>query len=434
MIFSKSPTICVIGLGYVGLPLAVMFGKSGLKTYGFARTKSRIDELKKNKDSTNEVTRKQLQSTKVEYSNDPEIIKKSNFIIVAVPTPVDSAHVPDLSPVMSASELVGKNLQKNSVVVFESTVYPGVTEDVCVPIIEKHSGLKVGKDWVIGYSPERTNPGDKEHTPDLIVKVTSGMDEKSGKYIDNVYKKVIKAGTFLAKDIRTAEASKVIENTQRDINIAIMNELAIIFDKLHINTSAVLEAAGTKWNFLKFKPGLVGGHCIGVDPYYLVYKAEMEGINPQLISAARRINDGMAPYCATQIVKLLTKTKIKISGSKILIMGGTFKEDVKDSRNSKVAELIGELQEYGIEVFLYEPHLAFEELGNEFHIDKKHYIKDLEKVKLMDGICYAVDHSEFKKYSLSFMKKLCKKKSIFFDIKSKFVDANESILFSYKNL
>jgi len=434
MIFAKKTIVCVVGLGYVGLPLAAMFGKSGLKTYGFARTKTRIEELKKGYDSTNEVGRQQLLSSDVQYSNNPEIISKANFIIVAVPTPVDKAHVPDLTPVISASELVGKHIKKDSVVVFESTVYPGVTEEVCVPIIERESGLKCGEEWVIGYSPERTNPGDKEHTPDKIVKITSGMDRKSGLYIDSVYKKVITAGTFLAKNIKTAEAAKVIENTQRDINIAIINELALIFDKLDINTHDVLEAAETKWNFLKFKPGLVGGHCIGVDPYYLVYKAEMVGINPQLISAARRINDGMASYCASQIVKLLIAAGNKISGSKILMMGGTFKEDVKDSRNSKVAELIRELQDYGIDVYLYEPTLTYNELGGEFNIDKKHFIKDINKLKKMNGICFAVNHRKFSKLNLNSFKKLCTSSAIFYDIKGVYIDTPVQKYFTYKSL
>ncbi len=256
MIYTKKPIICLVGLGYVGLPLAVLFGKTGLKTYGYTRSKKRVEELKKTNDRTKELSKKQLETTKIEYSNDPEIIKKANFIIVAVPTPVDEANNPDLSPVISASELVGRNLQKNSVVVFESTVYPGVTEDICVPIIEKFSNLKCGKDWVVGYSPERTNPGDHTHTPDMIVKVTSGMDEASSEYIDNIYQKIITAGTFKAKNIKVAEASKVIENTQRDINIAVMNELSMIFDRLGINTFDVLEASGTKWTFLHLSPDL----------------------------------------------------------------------------------------------------------------------------------------------------------------------------------
>lgn len=434
MIFAKKPVICVVGLGYVGLPLAVLFGKTKLKTYGFARTKSRIDELKKGHDSTKEVSTEQLLSSNVEYSNSPEIISKANFIIVAVPTPVDKAHVPDLTPVISASELVGKALQKNSVVIFESTVYPGVTEDLCVPVLEKFSGLVCGKDFAVGYSPERTNPGDKEHTPDMIVKVTSGMNRQTGEYIDSIYKKVIKAGTFLAKDIKTAEAAKVIENTQRDINIAIMNELSMIFDKLSIDTSAVLEAAGTKWNFLKFKPGLVGGHCIGVDPYYLVYKAEMEGYHPQLITASRRINDNMSSYSASQIVKLLIKANKQIAGSKILVLGMTFKENVKDMRNSKVAELVRELHEYGIEVFVYDPLIKYDEFEYKDLIDDKHFLKNLNISPTMDGICFAVNHQKFTRLTLRSLKNLCKESAIFFDITGTFTKTSVRNYFTYKSL
>lgn len=434
MNYSKQPVICLIGLGYVGLPLATLFGKTGLKTYGYARTKSRIEELQQGWDRTNEVSKEELKETTIEFSNDPSIISKSNFIIVAVPTPVDEAHQPDLEPVESASKLVGKYLQKDSVVVFESTVYPGVTEEICIPLIEKESGLKCGTDWVIGYSPERVNPGDKDNTLDKIVKITSGMDAESGDYIDSVYKKIITAGTFLAPNIKTAEACKVFENTQRDINIAIMNELSIICEKLGINTFDVLEGAGTKWNFLKFKPGLVGGHCIGVDPYYLVYKSEMEGYTTQLISAARRINDGMATRCANSMVKMLIQQGKQVKGAKLLIMGATFKEDVKDNRNSKVTELITELKDFGVDVYLHDPWLTHDELGHEFDIDEKHYVENIKDFNDIDGICYAVNHAVFQPYTLSSLHKLSSKNPIFFDIKGRFLHDKDTSLFAYKSL
>lgn len=434
MKYQKHPVICIIGLGYVGLPLAVMFGKTELTTYGFARTKSRVDELRGGIDRTNEVSKKELRSSSVLYTNNPEDIKKCDFIIVAVPTPVDESHVPDLSPVLSASELVGKHMKKNTVVVFESTVYPGVTEELCIPLLEKASGLHAGEDFVVGYSPERTNPGDKDHTPDMIVKVTSGMNPEAGEYIDKIYKKVIKAGTYLAKDIKTAEAAKVIENTQRDINIAVINELAMIFDRLGIDTREVLAAAGTKWNFLKFKPGLVGGHCIGVDPYYLVHKAETVGYHPQLITAARRINDDMPAFCATQIVKMLIKNKTQVEGAKVLVLGGTFKENVKDMRNSKVMELIKELKEYGLDVFVYEPLVPYEEIEYKYLLDEETYI-DLSTFKeKVDAICYAVDHNEFKNITLSSLRKLSYGRSVLFDIPGRFYQDNDRELFVYKSL
>jgi UDP-N-acetyl-D-galactosamine dehydrogenase len=434
MKYAKKPTICVVGLGYVGLPLAVLFGKSDLKTYGFDLNKTRIQELKKNYDRTRETSKKELQETKIEFSDDPKIINKADFIIIAVPTPIDAAHQPDLSPVRSASQIVGSHLKKNSVVVFESTVYPGVTEDVCKPLIEKFSGLVCGKDWVIGYSPERTVPGDRAHTTDLIMKITSGMDNKSAKYIDAAYKKIIKAGTYLAKDIKTAEAAKVIENTQRDINIAIVNELSVIFNQLGLNTYDVLEAAGTKWNFLRFKPGLVGGHCIGVDPYYLVYKAEVEGYHPQLISVARRINDNMSAYCAQEIVKLLIKAGKIVNQSKILVMGATFKEDVKDTRNSKITELIKELRDYDIEVYLLDPLLSYEELRKDFLVDKDHFLTDFKNLKNFDGICYAVDHEKFRHIKLSTLLSICKKNPILFDIKGHFRNINTTQKLYYQTL
>lgn len=434
MTFNEKPTICVVGLGYVGLPLAYLFGKTDLKTYGFDVKEPRINELKNGTDSTRELSAEQLKETNIEYTTDPGVIAKSDFVIVAVPTPVDKAHQPDLTPVIKASETVGKNLQKNSVVVFEPTVYPGVTEEICVPIIEKLSGLKCGVDWSVGYSPERVNPGDKEHTTDKILKVVSGLDEATTDYIDKIYRKVITAGTFKAKNIKTAEAAKVIENTQRDINIALINELSQIFCRLNINTFDVLEASGTKWNFLNFKPGLVGGHCIGVDPYYLLQKAEICGYHPQLISVSRRINDDMSHYCADQIIKLLISSGKVINISKILIMGATFKENIKDNRNSKVAELINELKKFQIEVFVYEPNLKYEELGGDFSIDNEHFIEKIDNLNNFDGICYAVDHKDFSNYDLKKLREICNDNAILFDVKGKFAKSPEKNIFNYKSL
>lgn len=433
MIYSKEPIICIVGLGYVGLPLAYLFGKTGLKTYGFDIKKERINNLKNNLDTNCELSKAELETTKVEFTDQPEVINQANFIIVTAPTPIDQAHQPDLSFVIGASEIVGKYLKKDSVVVFESTVYPGVTEEICLPIIEKNSNLKCGLDWTIGYSPERINPGDKQHTAELILKVVSGMDKSTTDFIDSIYKKIIKAGTYKAKSIKTAEAAKVIENAQRDINVAFINELSIIFNKLNLNTFEVLEAAGTKWNFLNFKPGLVGGHCIGVDPYYLLHKAEVVGYHPELISAARRINDDIPKYCANEIAKLLISSGKIVNESKILIMGATFKENIKDNRNSKVVDLINELKQFNIEVFIYEPNLTYEELDNGFKVDKEHYIPGLDNYNF-DGICYAVDHHQFQSYDLKKFKSYCSEKAIFFDIKGKFVKSTEAGLFNYKSL
>ncbi len=354
----KEPIICVIGLGYVGLPLAAAFGRTGWKTYGFDINGERIKTLKDGHDWTNELTDKQLTETTIEYSADPAVIGHSNTIVVAVPTPTDDANNPDLTPVRRASETVGRHLKKGSVVVYESTVYPGVTEDECVPILEKESGLVCGKDFTVGYSPERINPGDKEHTIDKIVKVVAGQDEATTEWLAVVYGKIVKAGIHKAPNIKVAELAKALENTQRDINIALVNEVARFCDRLGIRTKDVLEAAGTKWNFLKFQPGLVGGHCIGVDPYYLVHKAKELGLHTEVISAGRKMNDTMPTFIEKQITRAMAEKKIANLGAKVLVLGLTFKENIPDTRNSKVHDLIRKLAADGCEVSCHDPELT----------------------------------------------------------------------------
>lgn len=359
---SQDLILAVVGLGYVGLPLAVEFAKKGISTIGFDVNSKRISELKKGIDLSNETSKEELKSVEINYTTDPKEIKKANFIIVAVPTPVTVANQPDLSLVEGASRIVGLNLAKNTVVVYESTVYPGVTEDICLPIIEAVSGLQAGRDWFIGYSPERVNPGDKEHSIQKIVKVVSGMDEKTLDKVVEVYSIICEAGVHKASSIKVAEAAKVIENTQRDINIGLVNELSLLFHRMDIDTQEVLKAAGTKWNFLKFRPGLVGGHCIGVDPYYLVYKAEELGLHPQVIKAGRRVNDYMAEFVAEEVFKGLIKTGKSVQKAKILVMGLTFKENIRDLRNSKIKTTIKKLQELGSKVYGYDPNLTIEEI------------------------------------------------------------------------
>ncbi|MBN2483748.1 MAG: nucleotide sugar dehydrogenase [Candidatus Omnitrophica bacterium] len=388
----KKTKIAVVGLGYVGLPLAVEFGKV-VPTIGFDLNRRRVEELKKCIDRNGDTPTEELKSSRqLEVTADPSRLKESRFIIVAVPTPITKNKRPDLSCLISASELVGKNLQKGSIVVFESTVYPGVTEEVCLPVLEKNSRLKYPADFKIGYSPERINPGDKEHTLPNILKIVSGCDEEALKVIAQVYALVIKAGVYEAESIKCAEAAKVIENTQRDLNIALMNELAIIFNKMGIDTLSVLKAAGTKWNFIRMSPGLVGGHCIGVDPYYLTYKAEEIGYHPQVILAGRRINDGMGKYIAEQTVKLLIEAGKAVKGTKVLLLGITFKENVSDIRNSKVIDIIDELKEYGIETIVCDPLADKEEVRHEYGIELTSYNKDIRA----DGVILAVNHNLFK--------------------------------------
>lgn len=405
--------ICVVGLGYVGLPLAVAFGKKQ-EVVGFDISKRKIDELSRGIESMGEVPVEELKKAKILFTNDSRKINDADFIIVAVPTPVDEHNVPDMKYVESASEVVGKNISKGSIVVFESTVYPGVTEDICVPIIEKESGLKCGKDWKIGYSPERVNPGDKVHTTETIVKVVSGMDKESLDIIANVYSLIIKAGVFKASSIKVAEAAKVIENTQRDLNIALMNELSLIFRKMGINTKDVINAASTKWNFHRYTPGMVGGHCIGVDPYYLTYKAQELGYKPEVILAGRAINDSMSKHIVDLLIKELIKKNVLINKAKVLILGLTFKENVKDSRNSKTKDLIRELREYGVEVFANDPYLSQEEIDHEGFSVKNIPLNKIEKV---DAIVMAVPHKEFLSISAEKYSSLMKGAKIFLDVK-----------------
>ncbi len=421
--------ICVVGLGYVGLPLAVEFSKY-FETVGFDINQKRIDELKKKKDRTNEVSKEELEKARIFFTTDASEIKKCNFIIVAVPTPIDKNKKPDLSYVKDASKIVGENLTKDSIVVYEPTVYPGVTEEICVPILEKYSGLKYKKKFKVGYSPERINPGDKEHTVDKIVKIISATDEESLKKIGEVYSKIVKAGLFKAKNIKTAEAAKVIENVQRDLNIALVNELALIFEKIGINTIDVIKAAATKWNFQSFYPGLVGGHCIGIDPYYLTYKAEQLGYKPKIILAGREINEYMAKHVANLVIKNLKRFKKKIEDSKVLILGLTFKENVPDSRNSKALDLINYLKEKGIEVIAFEPLLSKEEIKEKFGVENKK-IKEIDKV---DAVVLVNKHKKFKDISLEALKEKMDK-PILIDIKSFFdKEEAEKLGFSYVSL
>lgn len=383
--------LSLVGLGYVGMPIAVEFAKRGIKVIGYDLNKEKIELYKKGIDPTKEAGDDVIKDTTVEFTSDPEKIKEASFHIVAVPTPVNSDHTPDLRPVEGAARILGQHIAKGSVIVFESTVYPGVTEDVCVPIIEKESGLKCGVDFKIGYSPERINPGDKVHRLSTIKKIVSGMDEETLETVAGVYSIVVDAGVHKAESIKVAEAAKVIENSQRDINIAFMNELSIIFGKMGIDTLSVLEAAGTKWNFLPFRPGLVGGHCIGVDPYYLTYKAEELGYHSQVILSGRRINDSMGKYVAENCVKNLIAIEKPVKNAKVAILGFTFKENCPDTRNSKVFDIVEELREYGIEPVIADPQADKEEAKRLYGVT----LSDLSDVKDMDAVILAVAHSDF---------------------------------------
>jgi UDP-N-acetyl-D-glucosamine/UDP-N-acetyl-D-galactosamine dehydrogenase len=410
-----NPVVCVVGLGYVGLPLAVEMSKY-FKVIGFDINKKRIETLKSGNDPNQEVESEILKQSSLTYSSNPTDIKKAGFIIVAVPTPVDSHNIPDLTPVINSSETVGANMQKGAIVVYESTVYPGVTEDECVPILEKMSGLLWKKDFFVGYSPERINPGDKEHRFPTILKIVSGDTPDTLDKVALVYGTAVKAGVYKAASIKVAEAAKVIENTQRDINIALMNELRIIFDKMGISTREVLDAAKTKWNFLPFEPGLVGGHCIGVDPYYLAYKAEEVGHHPQIIMAGRRINDAMGRYFARELIKKLINKKIGIKDAKVLMLGITFKENVPDIRNSKVITIIKELQEFGIHVDVWDPVAEPDEVKHEYGLDT------IAKpaVNTYDGVVLAVKHREFIAMGREGFEKLLNKNGILYDLKEAF--------------
>lgn len=407
--------LSLVGLGYVGMPIAVAFSKK-IKVIGFDLNEKKIDMYKSGKDPTGEVGDEGIKSCSVEFTSNPEKLREASFHIVAVPTPINEDKTPDLTPVISASEILGKYLTKGSIVVYESTVYPGVTEEICVPILEKESGLKCGRDFKVGYSPERINPGDKVHRLETIVKIVSGMDEETLEEVAQIYSLVCLAGVYKAESIKVAEAAKVIENSQRDINIAFMNELAIIFEKMGIDTKHVIEAAGTKWNFLKFQPGLVGGHCIGVDPYYLTYKANKLGYDSQVILAGRRINDSMGKYVAERTVKKLIANNVNVKSAKVGILGFTFKENCPDTRNTRVIDIVRELEEYGIEPIVCDPVADREEARHEYGIE----LKDSDVLKDLDTLIIAVAHEEFKKLdSKNFEKMLCKN-GVIADIKGIF--------------
>jgi UDP-N-acetyl-D-glucosamine/UDP-N-acetyl-D-galactosamine dehydrogenase len=387
----ESLKIAVIGLGYVGLPLAVEFGRRK-PVVGFDINEARIAELKNAVDSTLEVSTEELaRAEQLDFSFDPTALAECTFFVVTVPTPIDAYNRPDLQPLVSASRTVGSALKKSDIVVFESTVYPGATEEVCVPVLEEVSGLRMNVDFFVGYSPERINPGDKKHRVTDIRKVTSGSTPEAARKIDAVYREIIHAGTHLAESIRVAEAAKVIENTQRDVNIALINELAIIFNRLGIDTESVLEAAGTKWNFLPFRPGLVGGHCIGVDPYYLTHKAEEIGYHPEIILAGRRLNDNMGPYVVSQLVKAMAKRRISVANARVLILGLTFKENCPDIRNTRVVDIIEELREYEAQVDVYDPWASSEEVEAEYGVG----LIDTPQPGTYDAVVIAVAHEQF---------------------------------------
>jgi UDP-N-acetyl-D-galactosamine dehydrogenase len=413
-LIEKNKTLAVIGLGYVGLPIALEFAKK-IKVIGFDINPERVEMMRNKIDPSQELESAAFDNCDIEFTCDLEILRKANFFIVAVPTPVDEHNVPDLIPVQRASETIGKVIKKGDYVVYESTVYPGCTEEDCVPIIEKIAGLKMVEDYKIGYSPERINPGDKEHTITTIVKVVSGCCEESLDTIAKVYELVVKAGVHKASSIKVAEAAKIIENTQRDLNIALMNELSIIFDKMNINTFEVLEAAGTKWNFLKFQPGLVGGHCIGVDPYYLTYKSKELGYDSQVILAGRVINDGMAGYVAKKVLQYIIQNDGNIKESRVLIMGATFKENVSDIRNSKVADVIKELKAYSINVDVTDPYADTDELFHEYGF---HLTPEIQNN--YDAVIITVPHQEYKILDDNYFASIIKDKGLIADLKGIF--------------
>ena len=405
--------IAIIGLGYVGLPLAVEFGKQ-LPVVGFDIQQKRIQELHSGQDHTLEVSPEELkQATQLTYSANLDDLNSCNFFIVTVPTPIDEFKQPDLTPLIKASTSIGKVLKKGDVVVYESTVYPGATEEACIPVLEQVSGLKFNQDFFAGYSPERINPGDKLHRVTNILKVTSGSTPEVADFVDAVYQLIVTAGTHKAPSIKVAEAAKVIENTQRDVNIALINELAVIFNKLGIDTEAVLQAAGTKWNFLPFRPGLVGGHCIGVDPYYLTHKAQSLGLHPEIILAARRLNDRMGEYVATQLIKEMVKQRIQVVGSKILVMGLSFKENCPDIRNTKIIDMVQALKEYELDLDIYDPWVDPKEVEHEYGLAPVNALKNNE----YDAIILAVAHDQFKQMTAAEIHALGKSKHVLYDLK-----------------
>ncbi len=404
--------VSVVGLGYVGLPVAVAFGKHG-PVIGFDINELRLQELRAGNDRTNEITEEELRHSQIEFTSKTEVLAQADFHIVAVPTPIDDAHQPDLTPVLKASETVGKALKEGDIVVYESTVYPGVTEDICVPILERVSGLKCGINFTVGYSPERINPGDKEHTFTKIKKVVSGQDASTLDIVADVYESVVTAGVYKAASIKVAEAAKVIENTQRDLNIALMNELALIFDRMDIDTLDVLEAAGTKWNFLKFKPGLVGGHCIGVDPYYLTHKAEKLGYIPQVILAGRRINDSMGAFIAQQTIKQMIHAGHSIAGSVVTVLGLTFKENCPDLRNSRVIDIIRELEDFGVKVQVFDPEAEPAEALHEYGVS----LRKLDELQPAAAVVIAVAHSVYANWTTEEYLKLMHADPVVIDVK-----------------
>lgn len=416
MTINENTVIAVVGLGYVGLPLAVEFGKK-YRTLGYDLSEAKIESYKSHHDPTGEVSAESLVAAKkLSLSATPKIISEADVIIVAVPTPVDDAHIPDFSSLIGSSCTIGKYMKKGAIVIYESTVYPGATEDICIPLLEKHSGLDWMKDFHVGYSPERINPGDKDRTITKIVKVVSGDDAVTLEIIGDLYESIVTAGVHRVSSIKVAEAAKVIENTQRDLNIALMNELAIIFERLSIDTTEVLEAAGTKWNFLPFRPGLVGGHCIGIDPYYLTHKAEMAGYHPQVILAGRRINDSMAAYIAQQTVKKMINSGVFVKGAKVTLLGITFKENCPDIKNSKAAVLARELQEFGCDVCIYDPIADRQDTMVEYDL----HLTPWEDVPFSDAIVAAVAHDQFlQKPAEEFLAKL-KRFGVFVDVKAAF--------------
>ena len=405
--------IAVIGLGYVGLPLAVAFAKR-FPVVGFDISQSRIKELEAGVDTTFEISNSELVAAEtLSFSYSEDELNSCNTFIVTVPTPIDTSKRPDLKPLLKACAMLSRIIKKGDVIIYESTVYPGATEDDCIPVVEKLSGLSLNKDFFVGYSPERINPGDKSHKLENILKVTSGSDEATTEFVDSLYSSIITAGTFKVSSIKVAEAAKVIENTQRDVNIALINELAMIFNKLDIDTLEVLEAAGTKWNFLPFRPGLVGGHCIGVDPYYLTHKSESIGYRPEMILAGRRINDGMGSYVVSQLIKKMINKKIEISGSKVLVMGLTFKENCPDIRNTKVIDIVDELKAYEIDVDIIDPWCNPVEALNDYGL----VVSKVVEVGVYDAVLMAVAHDDFKQLGSKAIRKLGRSKHILYDLK-----------------
>lgn len=420
-------TVAVIGLGYVGLPLVVEFGKK-MRTIGFDIATNKVEACRRGTDPSRELTDEQVQAAaQAVYTDDPKMLGEADIIVVAVPTPVDEAHIPDFRPLIGSSTSAGRHMKKGAIVVYESTVYPGATEEVCIPVLERESGMKWKQDFFVGYSPERINPGDKEHTLTKILKIVSGDTPATLEKVAELYESIVEPGVHRASSIKAAEAAKVIENTQRDLNIALMNELAIIFDKIGIDTSEVLEAAGTKWNFLKFKPGLVGGHCIGVDPYYLTHKADMLGYHPQVILAGRRINDGMAKFVAEQTIKHMIAAGSYIKGARVNVLGLTFKENCGDLRNSKVIDIIHELQTYGVDVFVADPQAEADEAMHEYGVR----LLPFEELPRADAVVAAVSHREFMALSMEDIGKKLVKGGAFIDVKAAF-DAQALLAAGYR--